>query len=75
LRHTAATRLASDPDITLPEVQTIMRHAHLSTTQRYTVPRIEDLAEKLAAHYTRPVAEPRWSPMYDPNDMRTVFGE
>jgi integrase len=34
-RHTAAMRMANDPGLTLPEVQTVMRHAHLATTQRY----------------------------------------
>jgi integrase len=28
LRHTAASRMATDPAMTLPEVQTILRHAH-----------------------------------------------
>jgi integrase len=74
LRHTAAARLAADPDITLVEIQTIMRHAHLSTTQLYTQPRLEDLMDKLAAHYARPPAPPEWSPGYDPEDVRTVFG-
>jgi integrase len=74
LRHTAAARLASDPDITLVEVQTIMRHAHVTTTQLYTAPRLDDLMDKLAEHYARPPARPAWSPGYDPEDVRTVFG-
>ena len=52
-----------------------MRHVHISTTQRYTAPRLDDLVGKLADHYARPAPEPHWSPIYDPNDMRTVFGE
>jgi integrase len=39
LRHTAATRLARDPELTLVEVQTILRHAHITTTALYTNPR------------------------------------
>ena len=74
MRHTAAARLAADPDITLVEVQTIMRHAHLTTTQLYTLPRLDDLMDKLAAHYARPPAPMTWSPGYDPDDVRTVFG-
>ena len=31
-RHTAATRMAGDERLTLAEVQTILRHAHLDTT-------------------------------------------
>ena len=35
LRHTAASRMASDPELTLPEVQAVMRHSHFAT-QRCT---------------------------------------
>src|SRR2546429_6032922 len=34
LRHTAAYRMARDPDMPLTDVQWILGHAHLSTTQR-----------------------------------------
>ncbi|MGD0247233.1 MAG: tyrosine-type recombinase/integrase [Streptosporangiaceae bacterium] len=74
LRHTTAARLAADPDITLVEVQTIMRHAHLTTTGLYTPPRLDDLLDKLAAHYARPPVPPVWTPGYAPEDVRTVFG-
>lgn len=74
LRHTTAARLAADPEITLVEIQTIMRHAHLSTTQLYMTPRLDDLLGKLAEHYTRPRAETQWPVAYDPEDVRTVFG-
>jgi hypothetical protein len=33
----------------LVDVQTVLRHAHLSTTQLYLRPRVEDLVEQLAA--------------------------
>lgn len=74
LRHTCATRLARDPSLTLVEVQTIMRHAHLSTTGLYTAVRFEDVMDKLAEHYARPSVESRWSPGYDPGDVEAVFG-
>jgi len=74
LRHTAATRMASDPQLTMVEVQTIMRHAHVTTTQLYTTPRLDDLAGKLSEHYARPTPAPQWSGLYDPDDLRTVFG-
>jgi integrase len=74
LRHTTAARLAADPDVTLVEIQTIMRHAHLTTTQLYMTPRLDDLLGKLAEHYTRPRAEPHWPVAYDPEDVKTVFG-
>ncbi|MBL7622967.1 tyrosine-type recombinase/integrase [Frankia sp. AgB1.8] len=74
LRHTAATRLARDPAFTLAEVQTILRHAHVTTTALYTVVGIEDLVEKLAEHYQRPRPTVKWNPGYDPADIEAVFG-
>ena len=74
LRHTTAARLAADPQVTLVEIQTIMRHAQLSTTQLYMTPRLDDLLGKLAEHYTRPRAETPWTVAYDPEDIKTVFG-
>lgn len=74
LRHTAATRLARDPALTLVEVQTILRHAHITTTALYTVVGIEDLVDKLAEHYQRPRQLPQWNPGYDPADVEAVFG-
>jgi integrase len=74
LRHMAAARLASDPQFSLPEVQAIMRHAHMTTTELYTTPRLEDVVDKLAQHYARPTPPTHWSPLYDPEDLRTVFG-
>lgn len=35
LRHTAAFRMTSDPDMPLSDVQWILGHAHLTTTQLY----------------------------------------
>lgn len=35
LRHTAAERMANDPNLTLVEVRAILRHADLATTGRY----------------------------------------
>ena len=39
LRHTAAYRMARDPGLPVTDVQWILGHAHLSTTQRYLNPR------------------------------------
>lgn len=75
LRHTAATRLARDPAMTLVEVQTILRHAHVTTTALYTVVGLEELMDKLAEHYQRPAPPSRWNPGYDPADVEAVFGD
>lgn len=74
LRHTAATRLANDPSITLTEVQAILRHADISTTGIYTAVRVEDLFDKLQAHYNRPQRPKAYSPGYNEDDASVVFG-
>jgi integrase len=65
LRHTAAIRMANDPHVSLVEVQTILRHASVTTTQVRLKPRLEDLIEKMAdlddrrrAMAARPVSVP-----------------
>ncbi|MET9800319.1 site-specific integrase [Streptomyces sp. NPDC006368] len=74
LRHTAATRMARDPAMTLAEVQTILRHAHITTTHLYTVVALDDLVDKLAEHYSRLQQPTTWSQQYDAEDIAVVFG-
>lgn len=73
-RHTAAARMAGDPELSIVEVQAVLRHRHLSTTERYTRPRVEELIDKMQQHYARPPAERHFSPGYDPADIKAVFG-
>jgi len=73
-RHTAATRMAGDQRLTLPEVQAILRHAHLDTTGRYLTARVEDMHDKLAEHYSRPRPQRAYTAGYDPEDIKVVFG-
>jgi site-specific recombinase XerC len=58
LRHTAAARFLADPAFTLFDVQTILRHASVSTTQIYAQPKLEELVEKVLAHHSRPRQAP-----------------
>ncbi len=74
LRHTAAARMAGDPQLSIVEVQAVLRHRHLSTTERYTRVRVDELIDKLQQHYARPQVERHFSPGYDPEDIRAVFG-
>ncbi|WP_433870704.1 tyrosine-type recombinase/integrase [Saccharopolyspora sp. CA-218241] len=74
LRHTAATRMANDPGLTLVEVQAILRHAHLDTTGTYLRVRVEDMFDKLTDHYERPRPERKPAAGYDPADLAAVFG-
>jgi integrase len=73
-RHTAATRMARDPNFTLVEVQSILRHAHISTTAVYTAVGPDDLVDKLAEHYSRPPEPMTWTQNYSADDIEAVFG-
>jgi integrase len=74
LRHTAATRMANDPKLTLAEVQTIMRHKSIQTTGRYTAVTVEAMADKLAEHYARPKVAASYPSGYAAADIQAVFG-
>jgi site-specific recombinase XerD len=51
LRHTAAFRMAEDPSLPLTDVQAVLGHAQLTTTQIYTTPRTEDVIRRVLAHH------------------------
>jgi len=79
LRHTAAYRLARDPDMPITDVQWILGHASLTTTQIYVVPTAEDVIEAALAHHRRQ-AEPRPvlpepAPGYRPESLDVLFGK
>lgn len=75
LRHTAAARLLADPSFTLFDVQTVLRHAQVSTTQIYAQPRLEDVVGKVLEHYARPsVPAPSVEPEYDSAAVYELLG-
>jgi site-specific recombinase XerD len=75
LRHTAAQRMLADPAFTLVDVQTILRHASVTTIQIYTQPRLEDLIGKVLEHYARPPAPaPTLDPGYDAAAVHELLG-
>lgn len=80
LRHTAAYRMAEDPALPLTDVQVVLGHALLSTTQLYLTPRKEDVIRRLLAHHadqTRRAAErvvPPPGPGYRPETLQVLFG-
>jgi site-specific recombinase XerD len=53
LRHTAAYRMARDPDVPLADVQWVLGHAQLSTTQIYLNPLPADVIASVLAHHRR----------------------
>jgi integrase len=80
LRHTAAYRMAEDPALPLTDVQLVLGHAQLTTTQIYLTPRKEDVIRRLLAHHaeqTRRAAErvaPPPAPGYRPEALQVLFG-
>ncbi|MDI2020082.1 tyrosine-type recombinase/integrase (plasmid) [Arthrobacter sp. FW305-123] len=75
LRHTAAERMIGDPAFTLVDVQTVLRHAQVTTTTVYTQPRMEDVLQKVLEHYARPrPPAPTIEPEYDGAAVRELLG-
>ncbi|MFE1147666.1 tyrosine-type recombinase/integrase [Streptomyces albidoflavus] len=74
LRHTAAYRMANGGKLTLPEVQTIMRHADIQTTNRYLAVHVEELFDKLTEHYAAPRPARHFPAGYAAADIEVVFG-
>jgi len=81
LRHSAAYRMARDPQMTLTDVQWVLGHAHLSTTQLYVTAPVEDMIAAVLAHHNRRAQGPgaqadsateRLS--YRPESRAVVFG-
>lgn len=80
LRHTAAFRMAEDPSLPITDVQYVLGHAQLSTTQIYLTPRKEEVVRRLLAHHaeqTRRAAERKaatTAPGYSPEVLKVLFG-
>ena len=53
LRHSAAKRMLRDPDLTLADVQWVLGHAHITTTQIYTAPAPDEVISHVLAHHDR----------------------
>jgi integrase len=80
LRHTAAYRMAEDPALPLTDVQLVLGHALLATTQLYLTPRKEDVIRRILAHHGEQVrqarqrAQPAPAPGYRPESLDVLFG-
>lgn len=79
LRHTAAQRMANDPQMPLPHVQRILGHRSILTTQLYVGTTTERAIESAAEHHRRrseaPSQEPSRPIRYDASSLRKLFGE
>ena len=52
-RHSAAYRMARDPGMPLTDIQWVLGHAHLSTTQQYLTPLTQDVIASVLAFHDR----------------------
>jgi integrase len=78
LRHTAAYRMARDPLLPLTDVQWVLGHAHLSTTQRYLNPVTEDVVAGVLAFHARHRGHDSAAssaPGYRAESLQILFGE
>lgn len=74
LRHTYCMRMLDDPNLLITDVQRLMRHASILSTQIYSRAEIDDLVRKMQAHYNRPTpSEPTVDPGYDPAAISVLF--
>ncbi|KEG40972.1 tyrosine-type recombinase/integrase [Streptomyces griseorubens] len=80
LRHTAAYRMARDPQVRLTNVQWVLGHAHLSTTEIYLPPDRDEMIQDLVAHHARQArkreepAPPPPAPGYNSDSLNVLFG-
>jgi integrase len=81
LRHTAAYRMAEDPALPLTDVQFVLGHALLTTTQLYMTPRKEEVIRRVLAHHGEQVrqaqrrARPAPAPGYRRETLDVLFGK
>lgn len=78
-RHTAAKRMVRDPGLSLVDVQAILGHAHLSTTQIYLEADDEEVFARVRRHLAdqekvKHVPVPPVADGYSAIDLEVLFG-
>ncbi|WP_245651553.1 tyrosine-type recombinase/integrase [Streptosporangium amethystogenes] len=79
LRHSAAKRMIRDPNLTLADVQWVLGHAHITTTEIYTNPAPDEVISHVLAHHERQRSGPPSlpappAPGYRPEVLAALFG-
>jgi site-specific recombinase XerD len=79
LRHSAAARMARDRELSLTDVQWVLGHAHLTTTEIYLTPTRDEVIEGVLAHHARQsrvreAPPPPPAPGYNPQSLSVLFG-
>lgn len=77
IRHTAAQRMIADPAMSLVDVQWVLGHAHLTTTEIYLQPRPDEVVGRVLEHHRRraEAPPPQASGAYRPEVLRVLLGE
>lgn len=77
LRHTAAQRMVDDPTMSLTDVQWVLGHAQLTTTEIYVQPREDEVVGRVLEHHRRRAEAPPAPPSgaYRPEVLRTLLGD
>lgn len=73
LRHTACVRML-DAGMDVHKAQEIMGHAHLTTTERYVRPRLDEVVAAQRDAQARPKQRPPAANPYDRSDLDDLFG-
>ncbi len=80
LRHTASYRMSNDPQMNITDVQWILGHACLTTTQLYTTPSRDEVIASVLAHHARrteaaaSIPPPPPASGYNPRSLEVLFG-
>lgn len=78
LRHSAAKRMVRDPKLSLADVQWVLGHLHISTTEQYLEPAEDEVVAHVLAHHARQAAEPvkpvMPAPGYRSEVLQTLLG-
>ncbi|WP_262391728.1 site-specific integrase [Nocardiopsis sp. CNR-923] len=81
LRHTCALRMLRDRNLSLRDIQTVLGHAHLSTTQLYLEEDPEEVIRRVHQHLSdakqteQPAPVPTPARGYNASDLAVLFGE
>ena len=76
LRHTAAYRMARDPAVPLTDIQWVLGHARLSTTERYLNSQLRDVIETMLAFYAKGPERPAAPAAgYRAESLEALFGK